>query len=149
MEYAVSVLVTGLIWFTLPLQIKICAIVDLNVMSSLQWHLLNSNRQFVSISFEKRGDINNFDIFALWKLKNVHGDLLAVTSTLNRIPNLKHMPKYTKAKVLRTQDKCQLSSFAELCCYCYYSIKSLAATSLPEYVATHSLPTGYTVLYLV
>ncbi len=56
--------------------------------------------------------------------------------------NPKHMPKYTKAKALHTQDK-HLSAeqlCAELCCH---PIKSLAATSLPEYVDTHSLPTGY------
>ncbi len=58
-----------------------------------------------------------------------------------RIPKPKHTPKYTKAKVLCTQDKhTQLSSFAELhCC----PIKSLAATSLPEYADTQSLLTGY------
>ncbi len=37
----------------------------------------------------------------------------------NHIPNPKHMPKYTKAKVPGTQDKhTQLSSFSELCCHC-------------------------------
>ena len=56
------------------------------------------------------------------------------------IPNAKHMPKYTKAKVLPTQDKhTQLSSFTELRCHL---IKSLAAASL-LYVDTHSLLTGY------
>ena len=48
----------------------------------------------------------------------------------NRIPNPKHMPEYTKAKVPR--------SFTELCCHCHYPIKSLAAACLPEYVATHA-----------
>ena len=57
------------------------------------------------------------------------------------IPNPECMPKYTKAKVLHTQDKhTQLSSFTELCCH---PIKSLAAPSLPEYVDTHPQPTGY------
>ncbi len=57
------------------------------------------------------------------------------------IPNPKHTPKYTKAKVLYAQDKtAQLSSFSELCCY---PVKSLAAANLPEYVDTHSLLTGY------
>ena len=55
-----------------------------------------------------------------------------------RIPNPKHTPKYTWAKVPHTEDA-QLSSWAELCCC---PIKSLAAASLPEYVDTHSL-TGY------
>ncbi len=42
---------------------------------------------------------------------------------------------------LSTQDKhTQLSSFVELCCY---PTKSLADTSLLEYVDTHSLLTGY------
>ena len=60
-----------------------------------------------------------------------------------RIPNPKHTPKYTRAKVPHTQDKhAQLSSFADLCCWLCYPIKSLAATSLPEYVDIHSLPTG-------
>ena len=58
-----------------------------------------------------------------------------------RIPNPKDMPKYTKAKVWHTQDKhTQLNSFIELCCY---PIKSLADASLPEYIDTHSLLTGY------
>ena len=48
-----------------------------------------------------------------------------------RIPNPKHTPKYTKAKVLHTQDKhTQLSSFSELYCY---PIENFAATSLPQY----------------
>ena len=37
----------------------------------------------------------------------------------------------------------QLSSFTELYCHCSYPIKCLAATSVLEYVDTHSLPTGY------
>ncbi len=37
----------------------------------------------------------------------------------------------------------QLSSFAELCCCCHCLIKTLPAAGLPEYVATHSQPTGY------
>ena len=37
----------------------------------------------------------------------------------------------------------QLSSFTELCCCCHCLIKSFAAASLPEYVATHSQLTGY------
>ena len=58
-----------------------------------------------------------------------------------RIPNPKHTPKYTKAKVPPFQDKhIQLSSFVELCCHL---IKSLATASLPEYVDTYSLPTGH------
>ncbi len=45
------------------------------------------------------------------------------------MPNPKHMLKYTKAKVLCTQDKhTQLSSFAELLCYHCYPTKSFAAT---------------------
>ncbi len=57
------------------------------------------------------------------------------------IPNPKHTPKYTKAKVPHTQYKyIQLSSFTWLCCY---PIKSLAAASPPEYIDTHSLLTGY------
>ncbi len=49
----------------------------------------------------------------------------------------KHTHKYTKIKVLHTQDKhTQLSSFAELQCY---PIKSLADANLPEYVDTHYL----------
>ncbi len=47
-----------------------------------------------------------------------------------------HTPKYTKAKVLSAQDKnTQLSSWAEL--------HFLADANRPEYVDTHSLPTGY------
>ncbi len=62
----------------------------------------------------------------------------------NRIPNPKHMPKYTKAKVpLPKINMYQLCSFAELCCHCHNPIKSLAAPCLPEYVATHSQLTGY------
>ena len=58
-----------------------------------------------------------------------------------RIPNPKHRNKYTKVKVLRTQDKhTQLSSFTQLCCY---AIKSIADAGPPDYVDTHSLPTGY------
>ncbi len=50
------------------------------------------------------------------------------------IPNPKHMPKYTKAKVPYPQDKhTQLLSFAVLH---YYPIKSLADP--PQYVDTHS-----------
>ena len=37
----------------------------------------------------------------------------------------------------------QLSSFTELYCHCHNPIKSFAAGSLPKYVATHSLLTGY------
>ena len=47
----------------------------------------------------------------------------------NRIPNPKHTPKCTEAKVPHTQDKhTQLSSFAELHCHCHYPIKSLSAS---------------------
>ena len=53
------------------------------------------------------------------------------------------MPKYTKVKVLVPKIKThQLSSFTELHCRYCCPIKSLAATGLPEYVATHSLPTA-------
>ncbi len=42
------------------------------------------------------------------------------------IPNPKHIPKYTKAKAPCTQDKhIQLSSFAELCCYCIKALLRL------------------------
>ncbi len=68
----------------------------------------------------------------------------------NHIPNPKHMPKYAKAKVPRTQDKhtsaeqlCRAMlplplPYKKPCC----PIRSLAATCLSEYVATHSQPTG-------
>ena len=58
----------------------------------------------------------------------------------NRIFNPQRIPKYTKVKVLPTH---HLTSFAELryCCRCL--IKSFPATGLPEYLATHSQPTGY------
>ncbi len=47
-------------------------------------------------------------------------------------------------KVPSTQDKhCQLSNFTELYCHCHWPIKTLATTSLPEYVATHSPITDY------
>ena len=59
-----------------------------------------------------------------------------------RTPTPKHTQKYTKVKVLHTQDKhTQLSSFAWLHCK---PIKSLADVNLPEYVDRHSLlTTGY------
>ncbi len=58
-----------------------------------------------------------------------------------RITNPKHTHKYTEVKVLCAQDKhTQLSSFTEPCCHL---IKGLADADLPEYVATHSQPTGY------
>ncbi len=64
------------------------------------------------------------------------------TYTAYLTPNTRiSTPKYTQAKVPGTQDKhAQLNSFVELC---YHPIKSLAAASLPEYVDTHSPPTGY------
>ncbi len=37
----------------------------------------------------------------------------------------------------------QLSSWAELHYWCHWPVKTLATTSLPEYVATHSLKTDY------
>ncbi len=53
-------------------------------------------------------------------------------------------PEYTWAKAEHTQDKhTQLSSFIELTELGCYPIKSLADASPPEYVDTHSLPTGY------
>ncbi len=64
----------------------------------------------------------------------------------NPIPNPEHTPKYTKVKVYiycaPEINNPQLSSFTELP-HCPYFIKSLGAPSLPEYVATHSQPTGY------
>ena len=49
-----------------------------------------------------------------------------------RIPNPKHTPKYTKAKVLHAQNKhTQLSSLAELLCH---PINSHADANLPEFV---------------
>ncbi len=58
-----------------------------------------------------------------------------------RVPNPKHMPKYTKTKVPHTQDKHpQKSSFAELCCYCCYPIKSLTAFK-PTRTGWHTLTT--------
>ena len=61
-----------------------------------------------------------------------------------RIPNPEHTPKYTKVKVLCTQDKHCVSwaaSQSYICCCCH--IKGLAAVNLPEYVATYLHPTGY------
>ncbi len=44
----------------------------------------------------------------------------------NCIPNPKHMPKYTKAKVLHTKDKhTQLSCFADLRCCRDYSLNNV------------------------
>ncbi len=68
----------------------------------------------------------------------------------NPIPHPIHIPKYTKVKVPSTQDKQhiswaaeQLSSWAELCCYCHCLIKTLGTASLLEYVATYSHQTDY------
>ncbi len=56
----------------------------------------------------------------------------------NRIPNPKHTPKYTKAKVPRTQDK--HTSAEQL--RCHYPLKSLAAASLLR-VCCHTLTTDW------
>ncbi len=56
----------------------------------------------------------------------------------NHIPNPKHIPKYTQAKVPHTQDKhTARSSFSELSCC---PIISLADANPLEYVTTYSLP---------
>ncbi len=61
-----------------------------------------------------------------------------------RTPIPKHALKYTKVKVLHTQDKhTQLSSFAWLCCSPIYINAFLILYYLSEYVDKHSLPTGY------
>ena len=69
-----------------------------------------------------------------WKGDN---SLLTSTHTTRLTPNTRlSMSKYTQAKVPHTQDKhTQLSNFTQLH---YHPIKSLAATSLPEYVDTHT-----------
>ena len=59
----------------------------------------------------------------------------------NCIPNPECIPKYTKVKVLHTQDKHRIS-WAALQSYAATAL-DLATTSLPEYVATHSHQTDY------
>ncbi len=60
----------------------------------------------------------------------------------NRIPNPEHISLSTWYHIPKIKNH-PLSSFAELRCLCCCLIKSLAAASLTEYVATHSPQTGY------
>ncbi len=72
----------------------------------------------------------------VWWSKNLQ-ETCSCDKYTNCIPHPIHKPKYTKVKVLHTQDK-HCISWAELHCHCL--IKPLATTSLPEYVATDWLP---------
>ncbi len=108
--------------------------------------ILREHSKFLAfeISFSALCVWNQFLLGTVPKAKAIvqNVDYVLLTSIYAyHIPNPKHMPNYTKAKVLCTQDKhAQLSSLAELSCY---PIKSLADTNPPEYVDTHLLPTGY------
>ena len=75
------------------------------------------------------------------KTKLLGTNLVAIDKYAYRIPNPKHTPpKYTKAKVHQLRMNTCSGGFTELRCH---PIKSLAATSLPEYVDIHTLLTGY------
>ncbi len=64
------------------------------------------------------------------------------------IPNPKHTPKYTKAKVPCTQDKhTQLSSFAKLCCYPKKALLLLAYQSMLTHT-TNWLPVSLRTRYV-
>ena len=65
-------------------------------------------------------------------------------STLTAYLTPQHIPKYAKAKVLHTQDKHpSAEQLLRARLLLLLLIKSFAATSLLEYVDTHSQPTGY------
>ncbi len=103
--------------------------------SSVNWALLNGLQVFMEGPDSTQARPPPWPLPALFKIykqetaqhkpEEAPQRCTAVTSMLKAhpYPNTQHTLKYTKVKVLHTQDKhYQLSSFAELHCHCQYPL---------------------------